>query len=399
LQPPHKTDIPADGKSAGRRGARKANDSRVESRRVTSYDVAQLAGVSQSAVSRCFKPGASVSKETYARVMKAARCLDYIPNAAARSLITRRTNLVAVIICNAANLYYPEALSELSQQITRRGKRMLLFTLARESDIEAALADVWQYQVDGAISAATLTPAQAAEFGRRGVPLVMFNRGVADHAVHSVVCDQHEAARTLVSRLADGGHRQFALIAGGDSQVAQERMRGARERIAELGLPEPAVVSGEYDYASGRRGIRAVIERLGRIPDAVICANDVMAIGCLDAARHELGIAVPGQMSVAGFDAMEPSAWLSYKLTTLRQPVQKMALAAADMLSKLIDTADTEVEKRVFGAQFIEGATARLVPAPKRSERNFVQLSRHGSAPAAKTANLVFGSPLPSFID
>lgn len=102
----------------------------VPARRVTSYDVALLAGVSQSAVSRCFKPGASVSKATYARVMKAAASLEYIPNAAARSLITRRSNMVAVLISNTSNLHYPEVLSALSQQIARHGKRVLLFSLA-----------------------------------------------------------------------------------------------------------------------------------------------------------------------------------------------------------------------------------------------------------------------------
>jgi DNA-binding LacI/PurR family transcriptional regulator len=99
-----------------------------ENRRVTSYDVAQLAGVSQSAVSRCFKPGASVSKDKHAAVMQAAALLDYIPNAAARSLITRRSNMVALIITNQANLYYPELLAEVSQQFNARGKRVLLFT-------------------------------------------------------------------------------------------------------------------------------------------------------------------------------------------------------------------------------------------------------------------------------
>jgi DNA-binding LacI/PurR family transcriptional regulator len=92
-----------------------------EARRVTSYDVAQVAGVSQSAVSRCFKPGASVSKSTHARVMKAASLLDYIPNAAARSLITRRSNMVAVIITNQANLYYPELLAELTACLPTSG--------------------------------------------------------------------------------------------------------------------------------------------------------------------------------------------------------------------------------------------------------------------------------------
>jgi DNA-binding LacI/PurR family transcriptional regulator len=351
-----------------------------EGRRVTSYDVAMLAGVSQSAVSRCFKPGASVSKATYARVMKAAQGLDYIPNAAARSLITRRSNLVAVIISDMANLYYPEALSELSQQLTRLGKRVLLFTPPREANLDALLADVCQYQVDGVIAAVSLSAEQVAEFGRRGMPLVIFNRHVAGTTVHSVGCDQTDTARTLVSRLAEAGHRQFALIEGpDDSQVARERIRGARTRIAELGLPAPVVVAGDYDYASGGRGLREIVIRLGRLPDVIVCANDVMAIGCLDTARRELGIAVPAQMSVAGFDAVEPSTWLSYNLTTLRQPIRQMAAAAADMLARLIDgsdgnssssssssaggSGDTGPRQRLFSAQFLEGATA-LLQAP-----------------------------------
>jgi len=332
-------------------------------RRVTSYDVALAAGVSQSAVSRCFKPGASVSKATFARVMKAAAGLDYIPNAAARSLITRRSNMVAVIITNLANLHYPELLSELSQQITRRGKRVLLFTLARESDVDHVLSDVWQYQVDGVVAAARLSAAQVAEFDRRNVPLVMFNRSLQEQTVNSVVCDQLEAGRNLVTRLAEAGHRQFAIIDGPeDFIVTGERRRGACERLAELGLPEPLIVRGSFDYQSGAKGLREIIAQLGRVPDAVLCGSDVMAIGCLDCARHELGIDVPGQMSVAGFDAVEPSNWLSYNLTTLRQPIQKMAQSAAELLANLTDGHPAPAERRVYGAQFIEGATARLLP-------------------------------------
>ena len=336
-------------------------------RRVTSYDVALLAGVSQSAVSRCFKPGASVSQATHAKVMQAAITLDYIPNAAARSLITRRSNLVAVIISNLASLYYPQVLSDLSQQIARQGKRLLLFTLEREADIGKVLSDVWQYQVDGAIVAAGLSDEQMAEFGRREVPLVLFNRSPREHAVHAVLCDQAEAARLLVSRLAEAGHRQFAIIDGpGDSVVAQERKAGVLDRLLSLGLPAPIVVSGNYDYASGGGGLRKVIDRLGRVPDAVICGNDIMAIGCLDTARHQLGIQVPLQMSVAGFDALEASGWLSYDITTLRQPVQKMATDAVAMLGELMERRGGNAERRRYCSYLVEGSTARLSSEPQR---------------------------------
>jgi DNA-binding LacI/PurR family transcriptional regulator len=334
-----------------------------EDRRVTSYDVAVVAGVSQSAVSRCFKPGASVSKATYARVMKAAAGLDYIPNAAARSLITRRSNMVAVVISQLANLHLPVALAEISQQLTRRGKRVLLFTMQREADVDLALADVWQYQVDGAIVVANLGDAQVQEFERRRVPLVVFNRNLRNRTVNSVLCDQYECGSLLTARLAAAGHRHFGIIAGpGDCVVANERRVGACDTLRDLGLPPPVVVSGTFDYDSGAQGLRDIIARLGKHPDAIICGNDVMALGCLDTARHELGIDVPGRMSVAGFDALEPASRPGYNLTTLRQPIHNMALSAVELLVAMTDTAGHLAEKRTFAPQFIDGATARLVP-------------------------------------
>jgi DNA-binding LacI/PurR family transcriptional regulator len=332
---------------------------------VTSYHVAMRAGVSQSAVSRCFKAGASVSAAMRARVMKAAKELNYTPNAIARSLITRRSNLVAVLISNLTNLYYPEVLSELSQQFVRKGMRVLLFTVPHEGDVDEMIAQVWEYQVDGVIAAARLTDEQVGEFERRRIPLVLYNRTLRDRAVNAVVCDQIAGARTLVTRLASAGHRRFAIIGGPkDSVVGQERTRGTRERVTELGLPEPITVVGNYDYESGVNGLHEIIQKLGRPPDAIICGNDVMAIGCVDAARRELRLDVPGKLSIAGFDGVEPSTWLSYNLTTLRQPVQTMAQAAADMLTGLIANPEASPEKRVFSAQFIAGGTCRLGADP-----------------------------------
>ncbi|WP_338761895.1 LacI family DNA-binding transcriptional regulator [Massilia sp. METH4] len=358
-----KTPPPVDSVAAARVAEYKAAALR-ENRRVTSYDVALVAGVSQSAVSRCFKPGASVSAATYARVMKAAAGLDYIPNAAARSLITRRSNMVAVVMSHVANLYYPEALADLSQQLARRGKRVLLFTMQHESDVGHILADIWQYQVDGAIIAASLSEEQVQEFERRALPLVVFNRNLRGRTVNSVLCDQYEAGRMLATRLARAGHRQFGIVAGPEaSALATERRAGACERLHELGLPRPVVVPGRFDYAGGAQGLREIIACLGRTPDVVICGNDVMAQGCLDTARHELGIDVPGTMSVAGLDAIEPAGWLSADVTTLRQPMHSMALAAADLLTSMIEAHGAHTaEKRMFAPQLVEGATARLAP-------------------------------------
>ncbi|MFL6658083.1 MAG: LacI family DNA-binding transcriptional regulator [Massilia sp.] len=334
------------------------------SRRVTSYDVASLAGVSQSAVSRCFKPGASVSKSTYARVMQAAQQLDYTPNAAARSLITRRSRQVALIISNAATLHFPEVLSDMSRQFGLQGMRILLFALPSEGEMGAILADVWQHQIDGALVAARLAPAQMAEFEKRGIPVVLFNRHLDQPNVNAIVCDQGAAARLIVSRLAQAGHRRFALIEGPpDSVIAQERRRGACAQLSTLGLPAPLVVSGNYDYASGARGMRAIVRQLGSAPDAIVCGNDVMAIGCLDTARHEMGLDVPGRLSITGFDGVSQASWLSYQLTTLRQPMQAMVMAACRLLGALILDGSARPQQRVYADTVVEGATARLGPA------------------------------------
>ncbi|MES2318955.1 MAG: LacI family DNA-binding transcriptional regulator [Pseudomonadota bacterium] len=337
---------------------------RREARRVTSYDVATLAGVSQSAVSRCFKPGASVSKATYARVMQAARDLDYIPNAAARSLITRRSNQVALIISQTATLHFPEVLSDMSRQFARRGTRILLFLLSTESEVDHTLSEVWQHQVDGAVVAARMTAAQAAEFDKRGVPFVLFNRNLRDHTANAIVCDQVEASRLMITRLAAAGHKRFAMIEGPpESVIAQERTRGVCERLAELRLALPLIVGGDNDYASGARGMREIVNRMGGVPDAIVCGNDVMAIGCLDTARIEMKLDVPGKLSITGFDGVNQASWLSYNLTTLRQPMQTMASAASDMLGALILDNAICPERRVFSASVVEGATARLGPA------------------------------------
>jgi DNA-binding LacI/PurR family transcriptional regulator len=331
------------------------------SSRRTSYDVAQRAGVSQSAVSRCFKEGASVSAKMRTRVMQAAQELGYTPNAIARSLITRRSNLVAVLISNLTNLYYPEVLSELSQRFSARGIRVLLFTLPHESDVDATLEQIWQYRVDGVIAAARLSVAQVELFAARETPLVFYNRYLLDRPVNAVCCDQLDGARYMVSRLAQAGHTRFSIISGpADSVVGQERTRGAVERLRELKLPAPIIVNGEYDYASGAQSLREIVRRMGSAPDAVVCGNDVMAIGCIDVARHELKLQVPKQISVVGFDGVSPSTWMSYRLTTLRQPVQQMADAAVSMLLDRIGQPEAPPEKRVFAAQFIEGASARL---------------------------------------
>jgi len=335
--------------------------SKGNAQRATSYDVARLAGVSQSAVSRSFKPGASVSKKMRARVMKAVEELSYQPNAIARSLITRRSNMVGVVISQQTNLYYPEVLVQLSQRFSERGVRVLLFTLQHESDIDNLLAQILQYQVDGVIEAARLSGEQIDMVERRGIPLVFYNRSLKGRRVNAVCCDQTEGERWLVDRLVDAGHASFGLISGPeDSAVSTERTQGALERLEELDIKSATVVPGDYSYESGANGLLELKRKLGELPDAVVCANDIMAIGCMDAARYRLGLKVPEDLSVVGFDGVGPAQWKSYDLTTVRQPVRRMTEAAVSMILERVEEPELPPEKRTFSGVLVRGGSARI---------------------------------------
>jgi DNA-binding LacI/PurR family transcriptional regulator len=334
----------------------------TESKPTTSYDVAQRAGVSQSAVSRCFRPGSSISPKTRARVLAAARELGYHPNAMASGLITKRSNLVAVMISNLTNLYYPEVLAEITRRLSDHGMSVLLVALKSESEADAMLDQVWRYRVDGAIIAARVSPEQLRYFAERRVPVVLYNRFGEENSVPSVCCDSVGGERQLVDQLVAAGHGVFGIITGpDDSSVSQDRVSGAQRRLEELDR-KAFVVEGAFDYDSGAEGLRALIAKTEGKLDALICANDLMAIGAIDCARFTLGIDVPKQLSIVGFDGVAPAIWASYHLSTVRQPVRRMTEAAVSMLLERIEDPDLPPEVRTFSGKLIEGASARLAP-------------------------------------
>ncbi len=330
------------------------------SRRPTSYDVAQLAGVSQSAVSRCFRPGSSIAPATRQKVLRAARELGYQPNAIASGLITKRSNMVAVLISNLTTLYYPAVLAGLAARLDAEGVRVLLFALPAEGDVDAALDQVWRYRVDGAIAAVRLSAEQLRRFARHRVPVVLYNRFGEEQAAASVCCDSVGGERMLVDGLLAAGHRRFGIIGGpDDSYVSRQRVEASRARLQEVGIT-PAITDGAYDHDSGMAGLRRLMTMSGNQLDAVVCANDLMAVGAIDAAREVYGLDVPRDLSVVGFDGVSPAAWASYRLTTVRQPVGRMTQAAVSMLMERVADPDLPPEVRTFAGKLQPGGSARM---------------------------------------
>jgi DNA-binding LacI/PurR family transcriptional regulator len=330
-------------------------------KRVTSYDVARVAGVSQSAVSRAFRPGLSVSAKTKEKVMKAAKKLGYRPNAIARMLITQRSGMIAVIISSISNLIYPELLSRVTDQLSGRGVRVLLFTLDESKQLEALLEQIWTFQVDGVIAlTAHFDHRDIAQFEEHHIPVVLYNRQVPDHPVNTVCVDHSQGIRQLVDLLVKGEATSFLVLSGpDDSDVANERRAIALDQLSKLGFEDVPVLYGDFSYQSGKDCFAAWIKDHDA-PDAVICGNDTMAIGCIDEARGGHGIQVPEQLSIVGFDGIHIAFWSGYELTTIRQPVNQMANAAVDILMERIDNPEAPPEKRVLAGSLVKGKSARI---------------------------------------
>lgn len=341
-------------------GTMMSEPTKAPTRRPTSYDVAREAGVSQSAVSRCFAPGGSIAPKTRARVMQVATRLGYRPNALAQGLISGRTKIVAVLISSLTNLYYPEVLAELTRRLTERDTRVLLFSLGAESEVDGMLDQVLRHSVDGVICAARLSDAQIRLFAEHRVPLVLYNRMPESEQVASVCCDSAAGVRELVEKLLAAGHRCFGIIAGPeDSYVGEERRRAALARLDEAGVRDVPMVRGDFSYESGGAGLRALLGGAHKL-DAIIAVSDLMAIGAIDTARDVFDLRIPDDLSVVGFDGSGPASWSSYQVTSIQQPVVRMTEAAVMMLVERIEDDSATAERRLFAGKFLPGKSARL---------------------------------------
>lgn len=306
--------------------------------KVTAHDVARLAQVSQSAVSRAFTPGASVAPETRERIHLAARQLGYRPNAIARSLITRRSRIIGLVMSYLDNQFYPLVLERLSQALQRHGYHVLLF-ISETAQADSVLTDILQYQVDGIVLASTtLSSALADDSARAGIPVVLFNRvaqigALGHYSTSSVTSQNREGGRMVGELLLRTGHRRIAWLAGEENaSTSREREAGLCEALSAAGMALHARSAGRYDFDQAQRAVRALFADPATRPDALAAANDYMAIAALETLRGELGLRVPHDVSVVGFDNVPQAAWPSYHLTTVRQDVDQMVDATLALL-------------------------------------------------------------------
>ncbi|KMW57902.1 Maltose operon transcriptional repressor MalR, LacI family [Candidatus Rhodobacter oscarellae] len=332
------------------------------SAKITSAEVALRAGVSQSAVSRVFTPGASASAKTVQKVRAAAAELGYRPNTLARAMVSGRTRMIGLVVAYLENQFYPDALERLSNALQAQGYHVLVFMANTLTDnIDQVMEEILDYQVDGIIAASVALSSDLLTRCRNaGVPVVLFNRTQDDPSLSAVTSDNIAGGRKVAQFLLAGGHARIGYIAGWEGASTQrDRELGFLAGLQAAGVALHARAVGNFHMDSARA---AALEMFSRPdpPDAVFVANDHMAFAVMDVLRFELGRAVPGDVSVVGYDDVPTAAWPAYDLTTVRQPANRMVAATVETLMAQIDDPASPPRRAMIPGPLVLRGSARI---------------------------------------
>jgi DNA-binding LacI/PurR family transcriptional regulator len=319
--------------------------------KITALDVARLAGVSQSAVSRVFTPGASASALTVKKVRAAAEQLGYRPDPLARAMITGRTRIIGLVVAYLENQFYPMVLERLSRALQERGYHILVFMAENSTEkVAEVVQELIDYRVDGIITASVaMSNDLTARLMALGIPVVNFNRGQDDARLTDITSDNVAGGRRATEFLVAAGHRRIAHVMGWQgSSTGRDRAEGFRQAMAAAALKPFAMIDGMYSRDTAAAAARDLCQGPDR-PDAIFVGNDHMAFAVMDELRFALGLRIPEDISVIGYDDVPMAAWPAYGLTTIRQPVNRMVAATVEAILGLIDGTATPQKTRIDG--------------------------------------------------
>lgn len=323
----------------------------------SSIDVARAAGVSQSAVSRAFTPGARIAEATRAKVMAAAQALGYRPNLLPKILQTNRSGIVAVVVGGFYNPYFAMSLEAFSQALTAAGRQMLLVRVESDRILDGVVDRLAGYRVDAVVSALALTSQEAADqLSKLRIPIVTLNSDLAGDWIRSVSSDNFAAGEAAARLLHERGGTRFGFVAGpADSPAQVAREAGFAHGLERLGLAPAARAGGGYDYDSGARAARTLFGGAAR-PDALFCANDLAAFGAIDVLRDEFGLKAPGDVLAVGYDNLDMAGWPPYRLTSFDQDLEGQVAAVMELLDL---EAGAQCVARVVPSRLVERESTR----------------------------------------
>lgn len=293
---------------------------------VSAQRVAELAGVSRSAVSRTFTEGASVSDATRAKVMLAAEALGYHVNHLARGLIHERSDLVCLVAADIDTPFRSHFLDALTRRLQAVNKvAMVINTSGDAPSVARALKQTLNYRAAATVVlSGSPAPSLIETCVANGQHVILINRNDPVPGPETIVVDSETAAREAFFLLRRAGCKRLAVVssvAGTPSILARER--GFQLAAEAEGMTVAVTRAGPTTYRSGVEAAGALFSR-AESPDGVFCTTDLLACGFMDAARHAFNLSIPEDLCVVGFDDIEQAGWASYELTTFRQPIDRV---------------------------------------------------------------------------
>jgi DNA-binding LacI/PurR family transcriptional regulator len=330
--------------------------------RPTIYDVARLAGVSTATVSRALNGTGQIAASTRAAIEAAVEQLGYRPNTIARSLVTKSTQTIALLLPDITNPFYAALVSGIQQTALAHGRTMLLCTTESDAEREEHYLRVLRAkQVDGALVDGLVLPSdRIARFVEDGFPIVCLDRDIDSRSIPLVQVDNRLGGRIATQHLVDLGHRRIAHVTGaGELGISDERLAGYRDALADAGLPVDfqLVEEGRFTDEGGHDAARRLLDREPELT-AIFAANDLSALGVLNAVA-ETGRRVPEDVSVVGFDDLHLSAYTAPPLTTIRQPAAEIARLATEILIALTRGEEAEEMRHLLEPELVVRASTR----------------------------------------
>ncbi len=328
---------------------------------ITLREVALRAGVSRSAVSRTFTPGASVSPRTRAKVEQAAADLGYRPSVLAQALSTGRTKLIGLVSTNFHNPVFLEVFDRFTRGLQDRALRPLLVNLSGDMTLDAAVQMLRQYSVDGVILASsTLPPDFPKAFRDAGLPVVhSFGRWSERPNVHLVGVDNRHCGRMAAETLLARGYRRIGFLGGPrDATSTEDRLAGFRDALrGRADVTAEVSFAADYSFDAGRAEMQRLLAGR-RTVEAWFCGDDILSIGAISALR-DAGLSVPGDVGILGLNDMEMARWPGIDLTTIRQPIADIIDASIDRIVACLTDPGAAPVARLFDCSIVERGTLR----------------------------------------
>ncbi|MCL6712535.1 LacI family DNA-binding transcriptional regulator [Pseudoxanthomonas sp. z9] len=328
----------------------------------TIYDIAKHVGVSAGTVSRALSRPEKVLPATRTRIEQAAAALGYVPNTVARTLKTQRSSKILVTVPDIANPFFAQILQGAEEAAQAADYAVLLGDTQHQPDREERYAQMLpRNEADGLIVLGHRLPPTAQEIVRQlGATAPVVNGSEFDPAlgIPSVHIDNAAAARTAMEHLYGLGHERIAVIGGPpDNPLHQQRLEGARVAARARGrLRQLTIVPGDFSVESGYAAAKQLLGQAAA-PTAAFCFSDQMALGMLAACR-DLGVRVPEDFSIVGFDDLASSRYLNPPLTTISQPMREIGMRAVKLLLAIIEGVDVPHQQTLDFSLMLRGSTA-----------------------------------------